>query len=105
MTAVDAALLHSHFDLPRRRRPRATTIAIAASVAVHLTLGAYVYQAKFSQVQMVNTGDPPPIVVEIPKVPPKTPPAPPKTQQPVPRIQVHETPFVPDPTVDPLPMD
>src|SRR5438874_1151048 len=104
MTAVDAALLHSHFDLPRRRPlSRATSLAIGASVAVHLALGAYIYQAKFRQAFLTTTEEPRSTQTEIVTLPDDKPKPPPADQKPP--IQVHRPPeTLSFPTIETLPI-
>jgi protein TonB len=60
----------------RRRRARIATMAVAASIAAHLVVGYYVYQARYGLTPPAATDTQPPIVTVMPKTLP--PPPPPK---------------------------
>jgi protein TonB len=59
----------------RQRRARVATMAIAASIAAHLVVGYYVYEARYGLTPPAATDTQPPIVTVMPKLlPPPTPP-------------------------------
>jgi len=58
----------------RQRRARIATMAIAASIAAHLVVGYYVYQARYGLTPPTAADAQPPIVTVMPKLlPPPTP--------------------------------
>jgi protein TonB len=58
-----------------QRRTRVATMAVAASIAAHLTVGYYVYQARYGMTAPAATDTQPPVVTVMPKpLPPPTPP-------------------------------
>ena len=58
-----------------QRRVRIATLAVAASIAAHLVVGYYVYQARYGLTPPAATDTQPPIVTVMPKLlPPPTPP-------------------------------
>jgi periplasmic protein TonB len=59
----------------RQRRARIATMAVAASIAAHLIVGYYVYQARYGLAPPAASDNQPPIVTVMPKIlPPPTPP-------------------------------
>jgi periplasmic protein TonB len=60
----------------RQRRARVATMAVAASIAAHLVVGYYVYQARYGLTPPAAIDTQPPIVTVMPKLLP--PPPPPK---------------------------
>jgi len=59
----------------RQRRARVATMAVAASIAAHLVVGYYVYQARYGLTPPAASDTQPPIVTVMPKLlPPPTPP-------------------------------
>jgi protein TonB len=60
----------------RRRRARIATMAVATSIAAHLVVGYYVYQARYGLTPPAVSDTQPPIVTVMPKLLP--PPPPPK---------------------------
>lgn len=54
-------------DLDHRRRGRTTAIAIGVSVAAHVAVGFYVYEAKYGAPPAPLATDPPPITLSTPK--------------------------------------
>src|SRR5437868_7052090 len=106
MTATDVATLHTHFDLPpRRRMSHATTIAIGASVVVHLALGAYIYRAKFRQAPLVAETETPTTTIDFFHLHREPPPPPTKPEHPVRQLQVRESTSAPPLGQATLPMD
>jgi len=83
---LQPALVHAILtaEPDRRRRSRIASLAIAASIAAHIAVGVYIYEAKYAPpAAQVDTGAPPiqttffPNVVIKPQTPPKpTPPVP-----------------------------
>jgi protein TonB len=94
----------------RRRLTRTASLAIVASVAAHIAVGVYIYEAKYAPPPApVQTGDPPmqttfaPNLVIKPQTPPKpVPPAPhpltPRQPLTTPFAGVQTAPFTPLPT-------
>ncbi|MGA2950863.1 MAG: hypothetical protein ABSD80_01360, partial [Caulobacteraceae bacterium] len=75
----------------RFRRDRAATLGVAASVAVHLAVGAALVTMTFHTFRTQDLPDPPPTVVTFdPQPPQKAPPPPPKPAPP--RIAIHAPP-------------
>jgi periplasmic protein TonB len=67
----------------RRQRARVATAAVAVSLAAHMVVGFYVYEAKYGLTAPATTEAPPPIVTTMPKLTPTkpvklTPPPPPR---------------------------
>lgn len=86
----------------RPRRMRATTLAVGASIAVHLTIGAYVINGTFHPFNLPPPAESPPIdmrtlTLEAPKPLQPATPAPPK-------IQLHAPPDGAPTAVDTLPV-
>jgi len=52
----------------QQRRARVATMAVAASIAAHLVVGYYVYQARYGMTPPAATDTQPPIVTMMPKV-------------------------------------
>jgi len=95
-------------DRGKERRARTTTIAVAASVAAHLVVGCYVYEARHEIAPPV-TAEPPTITVTPTVLPPppkpNTPPPPPRAHVLTPRpptiaapIDIPSLPMAPAPT-------
>ena len=68
----------------RQRRARVATMAIAASIAAHLVVGYYVYQARYGLTPPAAIDTQPPIVTVMPKLLPPPPPPPKHTPTPPP---------------------
>jgi len=69
----------------RQKRARVATAAIAASVAAHVIVGLYIYEAKYAPTASTVVDTQPPIVTTMPKLPP---PAKPLKQMPPPPAHV-----------------
>ena len=86
---------------PPRRLP-ATTLAVGASITVHLAIGAYLINSTFHPFNLPTPGEPPAMAVQDLTLPPK--PAPPAHPLSAPHLQPH-TPAGPIPAkVDTLPV-
>ena len=87
-----------------QRRARVATAAIAASIAAHVIVGLYIYEAKYAPTAPPATETQPPIVTVMPKLPPPAKPIKPLTPPPphalAPRRPVLQAP----PTVRTLPL-
>jgi protein TonB len=84
----------------RFRRDRAATLGVAASVAVHLAVGAALVTMTFHPFRTQDLPDPPPTVVTFDPQPPQKAPPPPKPAPP--RIAIHAPPTTPPVSVDHL---
>jgi|SRR5580658_7944632 protein TonB len=90
----------------QQRRARVATMAVAASIAAHLVVGYYVYQARYGMTPPAATDTQPPIVTMMPKVLPPPPPKhlptapPPRTHVVTPRLPLLRAP----PTIATLPI-
>jgi periplasmic protein TonB len=88
----------------RQRRARIATLAVAASIAAHVVVGFYIYEAKYGlAARPLAETDTPPAIVTLPKLaPPKPvkPTTPPPQRVITPHRPVLQTPL----TVDPLPL-
>ncbi len=98
----------SIFDDPPKQRSKGVTLAIIASIIVHVLLGVYLWKSKFepkyreytddvTDVAIIKPATPPP---PPPPPPPNTPPPPPPTLQPRPPANVP----VDAPSIPPLPV-
>jgi len=88
----------------RQKRARVATAAIAASIAAHVIVGLYIYEAKYAPAAPTATDTQPPIVTTMPKLPP---PAKPLKQMPPPPPRVitpHRPLLRAPPTVTTLPL-
>jgi periplasmic protein TonB len=56
----------------RQRRARVATAAVAASIAAHVIVGFYIYEAKYAPTAPTVIDTLPPIVTTMPKLPPQT---------------------------------
>jgi protein TonB len=88
----------------RQKRARVATAAIAASIAAHVIVGLYIYEAKYAPTAAAATDTQPPIVTTMPKLPPPAKPlkqpTPPPPHVLAPRRPVLQAP----PTVRTLPL-
>jgi protein TonB len=84
-------------------RLRATTLAVGASIAVHVAIAAYLINSTFHPFNLPPPGDPPAMVVQDLTLPPPKPATPTKPLSP-PRIQLHAPPAPTPETVDTLPV-
>jgi protein TonB len=69
----------------RRRRTRVATAAVAASIAAHVIVGFYIYEAKYAPTAPPVVDIQPPIVTTMPKILPP----PPAKHEPTPPPRVH----------------
>ena len=87
----------------RQRRARVTTAAVAASIAAHLIVGYYIYEAKYAPTAPAVVDIQPPVVTTMPKPPPPSKPLKPAT--PPPHVLAVRRPVLQAPrTVTPLPL-
>jgi protein TonB len=57
----------------RQKRARIATAAVAASIAAHVIVGLYIYEAKYAPTAPAVSDTQPPIVTTMPKLPPPPP--------------------------------
>jgi protein TonB len=88
---------------PRRRLSRASVIAIAASIAVHLGLGAYLLESTFHPMALIDTPEGS-RTLEATTLRLSPPPAAPQPKSAPPRSIVHTAPAIVDPTAPILPL-
>ena len=70
----------------RQKRARIATAAVAASIAAHVIVGLYIYEAKFAPTARPVIDVQPPVVTTMPKI---LPPPPPAKHAPTPPPRVH----------------
>jgi protein TonB len=88
----------------RQQRARVATVAAAASIAAHLIVGYYIYEAKYAPTAPAVIDLQPPVVTTMPKPPPPTKPLKP-TPPPPPHMLVPRRPVLQAPrTVTSLPL-
>ena len=85
----------------RRKLSRTATIAIAGSIAAHIVVGIYVYEARYATPPVVQTPDPTVITDVFHPLPPPPKAAPPKPQRIPPRVTRALTPRAPRPSFVP----
>ena len=85
------------------RRLRATTLAVGASIAVHLAIGGYLINSTFHPFKLAEPAEPPAIDMQNLTLEPPKPPKPANPLAP-PKIQLHPAAAPTPPTVDTLPV-
>jgi protein TonB len=88
----------------RQKRARVATAAIAASVAAHLAVGLYIYEAKYAPTVPAASETQPPIVTTMPKLPPPAKPVNRTAPPPPAHVLAPRRPVLHAPTVTTLPL-
>jgi protein TonB len=102
---IDGAIFQPFADeAPRRSMSRGKSLAIGASIAVHVVIGVYLYNAAFSAPKPLDTDGDPPIIVDF-FHPTKAPPVTQRTPPPVSRAVVRQSPTTTTFTDKPLLVD
>lgn len=93
-------------DPPRRKLSRKTTLIVAASLGVHAAVAAYLAAMQFAPPKAVSVDEPPPIAIDVVKLPDEPPPQPPEERRVQRTIQPRTPAPLPGPiTVDPIPVE